>query len=303
MSAVKSAVQPDEWYAPLPRESYKAYEQVPSVSDWFEIYKLPKDVYAIYEPHHFQEVISFLIMGKEKALLVDTGLGFKDIKDEVDALTDLPVVVVNTHTHFDHVGGNWQFSEVHVMNEPNALERLKNGVNRKAELVTGEIDANFEPSAFHYHNGECPIDLATFKGKPSNPAPVEDGHVFDLGGRKFEVLHTPGHSPDSIMLVNHEEKMLFTGDTFYPASLYAHITKSDGLNSSEGVYRNTINKVAKLFADYTLYCSHNEPVCPGTMLVAAAKAFDDIEAGNLDYIEDEAGLKKYQFDGFAIITR
>jgi Zn-dependent hydrolases, including glyoxylases len=302
MATVKNAVQPDEWYAPLPREQYKLYEQLPAVSDWFEIYKLPKNIYAIYEPHHFQEVISFLVIGEEKALLIDTGLGFKDIKDEVDALTTLPIIVVNTHSHFDHVGSNWQFDKVFIINEPNALQRLKNGVNRRGE-TTGEIDTNFEPEAFHYHNGEIPIDLATFKGKPSVPQPIENGYVFDLGGRKFEVVHTPGHSPDSIMLANHEEKILFTGDSFYPASLYAHIQKSDGLNSEKDVYRSTISKVAGMFADYDLYCSHNEPICPGSMLVACAKAFDDIEAGTVDYIEDESGLKKYQFDGFAIITK
>lgn len=303
MSDVKDAVQPVHWYEALPRPQYATLEPVNAVSDWFAIYKLPQNIYAIYEPHHFQEVISFLIIGEEKALLLDTGMGFQSIKTEVEALTNLPLIVVNTHTHFDHIGGNHEFDTVHVFNEKTAEERLAIGIPHVGEF-TYELNTNFQPPAFHYKNGEIPVDLNTFSTKPANKvATFEDDHVFDLGGRQFEVVHTPGHSPDSIMLANHAEKILLTGDTIYPASLYAHIQKADGLNSSENTYQSTVHMLAKRFADYDLYCSHNEPLRPGTMLTAVATAFDAIANGEMPYITDEEGLKKYQFDGFAIITR
>lgn len=55
--------------------------------DWFEVYRIQPDLYAIYEPGHFQEVISYLITGREKALLVDTGLGMGNIRQVVEQLT------------------------------------------------------------------------------------------------------------------------------------------------------------------------------------------------------------------------
>ena len=104
------------------------------------------------------------------------------------------------------------------------------------------------------------------------------------------------------MLVNDAEKILFTGDTFYPASLYAHITKNDGLNSAFDVYMATMDDLASKYSDYQLYCSHNEPLRDGSVLIDVAKAFHEIYDGSLEYETDEQGLKKYQFDGFAIIT-
>ena len=72
---------------------------------WFAVYRLPGEVYALYEPHHFQDVISYLILGKERALLLDTGMGIGNIRAVAERLTKLPITVVNSHSHFDHVGG------------------------------------------------------------------------------------------------------------------------------------------------------------------------------------------------------
>lgn len=296
MSAVKDVVQPDDWYQP--REQFNSLTRVPSVSDWFCIYKLPHNIYAICEPYHFQEVMSFLVLGSERNLLIDTGMGMFDIKKEIEALSDKPLMVVNTHTHFDHIGGNHQFDYVHVFNFPQAIARLNNGVS------TAEVASNFTPGAFHYSK-PLPFNLDEFyiHSKPAKEIiPIEEGFVFHLGDRDFRVIHTPGHSPDSIMLVCDKEKILFTGDTFYPASLYAHIQKSDGLNSTYSIYKNTMDQLAKQYSDYQLYTSHNEPLRDGKVLIDVADAFHQIEDGNLPFETDAQGLKKYQFNGFAVIT-
>ncbi len=70
-------------------------------------------VLAIYEPHQAEETISYLILGKKMALLFDTGMGISDIRKVTGELTQLPIVVLNSHTHNDHVGGNWQFDTVY----------------------------------------------------------------------------------------------------------------------------------------------------------------------------------------------
>lgn len=89
---------------------------------WFTIKKINKYVWGIGEFKHFEEVISYLVLGKNKALLFDTGLGIKNIKKEVIKITNLPITVVNSHNHFDHVGGNKFFKKILLIN---SLESIK----------------------------------------------------------------------------------------------------------------------------------------------------------------------------------
>ena len=120
-AASLAAQQPAErpaWCARLPRPGYASLPRVSVPSDWFEVYRVEPDVYAIYEPRQWQEVISYLIVGRERALLFDTGMGMADISAVVSALTDRPVVVLNSHSHYDHVGGNHAFTRVLSLDLP-----------------------------------------------------------------------------------------------------------------------------------------------------------------------------------------
>jgi len=90
----------------LPRPAYAAFEKHPASSDWFEVYQVESGIFAVYEPFQWQEVISYLIVGDKVALLFDTGNGIGNIREIIDQLTDKPIRVLNSHTHFDHIGGN-----------------------------------------------------------------------------------------------------------------------------------------------------------------------------------------------------
>src|SRR5215469_8339243 len=100
--------QQPQWCRDLPRPAYQKLERVPVADPWFEVYKIRPGVFAIYESHQFEEVISYLILGDKKAVLFDTGMGISDIQKTVRGLTSLPVMVINSHTHNDHVGDNWR---------------------------------------------------------------------------------------------------------------------------------------------------------------------------------------------------
>jgi hypothetical protein len=78
--------------------------RVDTGSDWFEVYEVAPGVFAISEPRQYEGVTSFLVVGSERALLFDTGLGVARIGEVVRGLTDRPVTVLNSHAHFDHVG-------------------------------------------------------------------------------------------------------------------------------------------------------------------------------------------------------
>lgn len=296
MANIKDAVQPDAWYKALPRKEYDNYTHIMTHMDWYEVYDLGTDTYAIYEPGHFQEVISYLILGNDKALLLDTGMGVCPIKPLIEKLTELPVEVVNSHCHFDHIGGNWEFDFVYIYDFAPSLKRLEAGMKTAEVIHHLRGDSTWIP-----YPGD--FDPDKYEIRPGKARPIKEGHVFDLGGRLLEVLHTPGHSPDSIMLLDKKHSILFTGDTFYPATMYAHLGSDDGIDSVFDTYLDTMVSLADgIEADY-LYTCHNYPVVAGSKLKDIAEAFKSVASGKMSYLTDEENLKKYQFDGFAIVCK
>ena len=129
-----------DWCRKLPRPQYRHLERVPSADPWFEVYRIAAGVFAIYEPHQSEEAISFLILGERGAVMFDTGLGIGDIKRVVLALTSLPIVVLNSHTHDDHVGDNWEFSEIYGMDTDFTRFNTKgSSADAQDELAPGSI--------------------------------------------------------------------------------------------------------------------------------------------------------------------
>lgn len=135
------------------------------------------------------EATGYLVTGKEKALVIDTMMGYEDVYAVAGTLTELPLVVVNTHGHGDHIYGNIYFKEAYI--HPKDIE-----------LANKE----FENPAFQ--TAVEPLGL-----KPAKFYEVREGDVFDLGGVTLEVYETPGHTPGSIVMLDRADRILFTGDT------------------------------------------------------------------------------------------
>lgn len=117
----------------------------------------------------------FLLAGSERALLIDSGMQTRNAKELAQALTDLPLSLLNTHADPDHIGSNGEFDE------------------------------------FYMHPAEC----VNFYGKQKRDGkilPVWDGDVLDLGGRPLRVIALPGHTPGSIALLDEANRRLFSGD-------------------------------------------------------------------------------------------
>ncbi len=280
----------DDWYSALPRAAWSAFERVDQSQDWFEVYRIADGVHAIYEPGQFEEVVSFLVTGNDKALLVDTGLGIGDMKQLVSELTPLPVVVLNSHTHYDHIGGNHAFDTVYAVDTPYTRARAGGLAHDEVAEFVGPgwiwkaTPPGFDPSAYRSR----PFEIDRF---------VTDGQIIDLGGRTLEVLLTPGHAPDALCLLDRDNRLLFTGDTFYLASLYTHLPGSDF-----DQYARTARRLAALAPQVdTLLTAHNVPTVHSDYLARLAGAFAAIEAGTADYVVTD-GFREYGFDGFSIIT-
>jgi len=278
------------WWSALPRPAWAAFDRVRHDQGWFEVYYLDQGVYAIYEPGQFEEVISFLILGAERALLFDTGLGIGDMAAVVAELTDLPVSVLNSHSHYDHIGGNHQFDDVWGLDHPYSRARMRG-------LPSSEVSEAVAPDWIWQPLPEG-FDPGSYAIAPYRVTRrVRSGEVLDLGDRRLEILATPGHAPDSICLLDHDNGLLFTGDTFYLAPLYTHLDGSDF-----DAYRSSARRLAELAPQFDrLITSHNVPVADAGYLLALADALEAIAAGTARYRLDD-GLRRYQFDGFAVLT-
>ena len=135
------------------------------------------------------ESTSYLILGSERALIIDTMNGYENGEEIARTVTDLPVVVVNTHGHPDHIYGNIYFDEVYL--HPDDWELAK----RYMEIPEYKKQIKLQ----HRKNPRF--------------RPIEDGDIFELGGISLEVFHTPGHTPGGICLLDRKDRILFTGDS------------------------------------------------------------------------------------------
>ena len=208
-------VQPSEWWRVHPRPGYATLEKVGTYQEWFDVYRLTEGTYAIYEPNQFEEAMSYLVEGTERAVLIDAGNGIGNLREVAEALTDLPLSMVLTHEHYDHVGAAWRFESVAAYDNAASLARLAEGRSTESlqRYVTDEYLWKPLPEGW---------DPSTWTIPPLEPTELlHDGDVIDLGGRRLEVIYTPGHSPGSMCLLDGANRLLFTGDHFFPGPLYA----------------------------------------------------------------------------------
>jgi glyoxylase-like metal-dependent hydrolase (beta-lactamase superfamily II) len=280
-----------EWCRALPRPEYKTLQRVLPDESWFEVYKVAPGTFAIYEPHQFEETISYLIVGTKQALLFDTGMGIGNIKAVVARLTSRPVVVLNSHTHNDHVGGNWQFQ--YIFGTGTAFTRANAKGSREdaqAELESGNLC------------GELPkgFDRAKYATKPWKVSLfVHDGFKVNLGKRTVEIIATPGHTPDAIALIDRENGLLFTGDTYYPATIWLYRPETD-----LAAYIASVKKLVALAPQVkTVLGAHNIPIADPAVLAKLQDAIQQVADGKVKPKSVKGDEAAYQIGDFSFRMR
>ncbi|THB75777.1 MAG: MBL fold metallo-hydrolase [Desulfobacteraceae bacterium] len=237
--------------------------------NWFDIRKIDSGVWMIHEPGHVQ---SFLVKGEEQSALIDTGMGFCDLKPVVDELVSTPIMVLNTHWHFDHIGGNASFDHIGISEV-------------ESDLLTRPL-SNSELSAVYLD--EC-INMGTplpdrfipASYTIQSPEPrffIRDRDVYDLGGRTMTALATPGHTHGSISFLDDRTGCLFCGDLLYDGTLYAHFEDSD-LNA----YITSLEAVVGMTDQVKKLCvGHNQAILDPRFAGSVLAMFRKIESGALN---------------------
>ncbi len=205
---------------------------------WFVRTAHPDGITQLTEPHVHPLIRCniFHVRGRDRDLIVDTGIGAASILDELADLIDRPVVGVATHIHYDHVGGLHEF-DTRVMHRAEA-DRMNpyhefSGLLREhfddetlqflAEVGYGIGDDGLIDALPH-----AGYDPSNFRITPTTPnLVVDDGDRIDLGDRSFAVMHLPGHSPGNIGLWEQSSATLFTGDAIYDGPLLDSLPDSN----------------------------------------------------------------------------
>jgi hydroxyacylglutathione hydrolase len=202
-------------------------------------------VYQLVPPATGTPVNMYLVIGTQKALLVDTAYPGDITPADVEEMTKLPYMVVNTHAHPDHDGSNNAFKKIYVSAADLESARRASG---NAELV-----------------------------------PIKEGYVFDLGGKKLEVIEVPGHTVGSICLLDAQDKLLITGDTANP-NLLMNLS-----NVSMDAFKKNMEHLLKWKDQYNLSLAGHGGPFPVSYITDTIACAQEIIDGKVDTAQPAAG--------------
>ncbi len=200
--------------------------------DWYQVNRVGDDVTYICEPFikEFFRCNIWHVRGRNRDLLVDSGMGVVSLRAHVPLVTERPCLAVASHTHFDHVGCHHEFTErlVHPA-EADILAHPTAASNLSDRFVSDDIFTRLPPDP--YQSTEYSVHKA-----PATRL-IEDGDVIDLGNRHFEVIHTPGHSPGGIAIWEAATQILFSGDLVYDGPLVEDSYHADAVDYLDSMKR------------------------------------------------------------------
>ncbi|MBW4084247.1 MBL fold metallo-hydrolase [Paenibacillus sp. S150] len=253
---------------------------------WFTVQQIDDTTFAISEYGHWEKVHSFLLLGQDKAALIDTGLGIGNIRTITDQLTGLPVEVLTTHVHTDHIGGHGEFERIWVHEgdlewlvhgiQGLSIEQIRRDIGRE---LSRPVPVGFDPESYQ-----------PFQGEPAGL--LRDGDSVELGGRALTVYHTPGHSPGHLAFLDEKNGYLFTGDLLYDGTpIYAFYPSTSPVDLVQ-----SLERIGKLQGVERIFGSHNTLGLEPEILTEVRRAVQFLRENNL--VAFGTGL--HAFKGFSI---
>ena len=236
------------------------------VDDYFSVQAIGPGVYAIGEPRYYQQNYAYLIVGANRALLFDAGTGTRDIRPIVAGLTHLPLTVMVSHLHFDHLGGAPAFGAIAMIDLPST----------RADVAA---DGTFTPGRWQW------LGQADGRAAPTVRVSqwIKPDASIDLGGRVVRVLSTPGHTPSSISLYDPAGHALFSGDFIYPTTLYAFLPGAS-LSAYQATARRLLTQLPADTVHWGAHCCRagEAPSAPWLTMADLAdldRALTEVRAG------------------------
>ena len=220
--------------------------------------------------------ISYLIVGGEKAAVIDTGMGVCSLKAEVEKLTDLPVIVINTHGHPDHAGGNSEFGETYINPADNDV------FERMASLEFRTDDISHMPGGAELVKQLMPT--------PALPKPLEDGQIIDLGGRELKIIFAPGHTHGSLCVYDIKTGCIFVGD-----NAMMRVSLHEWNSSSLPEYRDTLKKLIGI-APARVLGGHRPNVNPPELLNTLLSIVERVLGGERGEVRNMRGTEAYALE-------
>jgi hydroxyacylglutathione hydrolase len=180
----------------------------------FEKKEYSEGIYSFTAP--MKEQI-YLVLGQQKAAVIDNGMGIGSVLAEIRKVTSLPLIMINTHGHPDHAGGNAEFGDCYLNFKDLPVYR---------EMVTREYRANDVRKIF---GAQGQFFIAHLLPYAERLLPYQDGSVFDLGGRKLTAYEVAGHTLGSMVLLDSKTPTLFGGDAFTLFETWVYLPYSTSL--------------------------------------------------------------------------
>lgn len=210
---------------------------LPVANRWFERMTVDDSITLLWEPHvvPLMRCNIWHLRGRDRDLVIDTGMGVVSLVEELGDLLAKPVTAVATHGHDDHIGSHHEFDDViahpleaGLLEEPplDTLDIVKGWGEEAVAMLTG---SGYELESPYFVDALPPgYVFEQFRQRPARVTRrVVGGDTIDTGDRSFEVLHLPGHSPGSIGLWEAATGTLFSGDAVYDGPLLDQLPESD----------------------------------------------------------------------------
>jgi glyoxylase-like metal-dependent hydrolase (beta-lactamase superfamily II) len=283
--------------APRAKSPYSDFKRIPTSQDWFEVYEIATNLLVFHEPRHYEATVINLLINKQKGILIDTGCGIGNLRKTVEEITDKPIVVINTHTHLDHLGSNRQFDEIAMLNHPLSHHVAEKGAPHRqlqTEILAENLVIQPWPEGF---------DPRTFCLPPFSVSHwFKDQERLNLGGEDLEVIHTPGEARDHICLLSRARRILFCGDILLYGPVWTHL-EGGSLPDLITSYRRLMN----YFDEFDhLMPGHNQPRLDKDLLPETLEGAEKVLSGEAEPCEIvdpwNRRLKQYSFGHFQILT-